>query len=101
MVKPCRLIAVARMTVSERKATGNRSCFRCVRRFIRCDLSLPGRSVRYSHGLPAAGAGLAAIGYSVASRSSAGSVDVIGATALGLALFCPSDLGEFVNCFQV
>ena len=43
---------------------------------------------------------MAIIAYSVALRSSAGSVDVIGATALGLALFCPLDLGEFAHRFQ-
>ncbi len=62
--------------------------------------SLPGRSVRYSHGLPAAGAGLAIIAYSVALRSSAGSVDVIRSTALGLALFCLLELGEFARSFK-
>jgi len=56
--------------------------------------------IRYSLGALSAGAGLAVIGYTVALWSSATGVDVIGATAFGLALIFLLDLGEFARRFR-
>jgi len=59
-----------------------------------------GGVLRYSLGALSAGAGLAIIGYTVALWSSAAGVDVIGATAFGLALLLLLDLGDFARRFR-
>src|SRR5262249_13802253 len=59
-----------------------------------------GGVLRYSLGALSAGAGLAVIGYTVALWSSAEGVDVIGATAFGLALLLLLDLGDFARRFR-
>lgn len=59
-----------------------------------------GGLLRYSLEALSAGAGLAVIGYTIALWSSADGVDVIGATAFGLALLLLLDLGDFARRFR-
>src|ERR1051326_7053325 len=59
-----------------------------------------GGLLRYSLGSLSAGAGLALIGYAIALLASADGVDVIGATAFGLALLLLLDLGDIARRFR-